>query len=256
MSEHPGRRHPTSFEIKHAELPLLSLRLKSSRLDKLAAELDQYYGPEARDFFGGALVAVDLAPLPAEQARDEIDFQSLIQLMDSRGLKALVVRAGSQEQMEAAAQAGLPAAMGLPQSRSAADRDPADPAPEAAPRESQGGGTALIVDTPLRSGQQVYATNRDLVITSGVNPGAEVIADGNIHVYGPLRGRAIAGARGWSQARIFALDMEPELIAIAGVYRTTEERLPDRIWRQPAKVSLEVDGESSQLVFKPLTMGA
>ena len=82
------------------------------------------------------------------------------------------------------------------------------------------GGSALVVDKPLRSGQHVYAKGRDLIVLAMVNPGAEVIADGHIHIYAPLRGKAIAGARGQADARIFAMAMEPELISIAGIYRT------------------------------------
>ncbi len=88
----------------------------------------------------------------------------------------------------------------------------------------------LIVDKPLRSGQQAYAKGGDLIVHAAVNAGAEVLADGNVTVYGPLRGKAIAGSRGNTEARIFTTCLEPELIAIAGVYRTTETPLPQAMW--------------------------
>ena len=94
---------------------------------------------------------------------------------------------------------------------------------------------ALVIDKPLRSGQQVYARGRDLVVMAMVNPGAEVIADGHIHVYAPLRGKAIAGARGNADARIFALGMAPELISIAGIYRTSEIALPESCRARPRR---------------------
>jgi septum site-determining protein MinC len=131
------------------------------------------------------------------------------------------------------------------------------PAPRAAqaaapaPVAEAGPTTALIVDKPLRSGQQVYARGRDLVVLSMVNPGAEVIADGHIHVYAPLRGKAIAGARGNTEARIISLCLEPELISIAGVYRTSEVPLPPEVLSRPTQVRL-VGGVEGKLVMDPL----
>lgn len=106
----------------------------------------------------------------------------------------------------------------------------------------------MIIDKPLRSGQQIYAKGGDLVVLALVNHGAEVIADGSIHVYAPLRGKAIAGAKGNTEARIFATSMEAELIAIAGTYRTTENPLPETVFGKPAQIRLE--GE--KLVMEPL----
>ncbi len=112
---------------------------------------------------------------------------------------------------------------------------------------------ALVVDRPLRSGQQVYARGRDLVVLAPVNPGAEVIADGHIHVYAPLRGKAIAGARGNGDARIFALAMEPELVSIAGVYRTSETPWPEAVRGKPTQVRLFSGPEGDKLVMDPLS---
>jgi hypothetical protein len=106
----------------------------------------------------------------------------------------------------------------------------------------------VVVDKPLRSGQQVYARGADLVVMAVVSFGAEVIADGNIHVYAPLRGRAIAGARGNTEARIFTTCLEPQLVSIAGIYRTTETELPADVRGKPAQVRL--DGE--KLLIEPL----
>ena len=107
----------------------------------------------------------------------------------------------------------------------------------------------MVIDRPLRSGQQVYARGRDLVVLAMVNPGAEVIADGHIHVYAPLRGKAIAGARGNADARIFALSMDPELISIAGIYRTAENPLPADIKGRPAQVRLNAGPDGDKLVM-------
>lgn len=97
---------------------------------------------------------------------------------------------------------------------------------------------AMVVRRPLRSGQRIYARHADLVVIGMVSSGAEIIADGNIHVYGPLRGKAMAGARGDTSARIFATQLAPELIAIAGIYRVVEENLPSDVHNKPACVSL------------------
>ena len=111
------------------------------------------------------------------------------------------------------------------------------PAPEPAPR-------TVVLDKPLRSGQRFYAKGCDLIVTAMVSAGAEVIADGHIHVYAPLRGRALAGASGDKAARIFTTSLEAELLSIAGLYRTFEAGVPAELLRQPATVSLVDDGLS------------
>lgn len=236
-------RSPATFEIKSATLPLLMLKLKSTDLDALGAELQTYYGDVA-DFFDNDPVVVDLTEVAADAG--SFDFEQLKALLRARKLHPLVVRAGSEAQMAAAAAAGLlPARDLVERQQTTATVEPAMPG---LPPPG-----ALVINTPLRSGQQIYARGRDLVLRAMVNAGAEVIADGHIHVYAPLRGRAIAGARGWTDARIFALDMEPELVSIAGVYRTSEEPLPDSVWHRTAVVSLESSGDQDQLVFEPLS---
>jgi septum site-determining protein MinC len=99
----------------------------------------------------------------------------------------------------------------------------------------------MIIDTPVRAGQRIYARGTDLIITAVVNNGAEIIADGSIHVYAPLHGRALAGASGDAGARIFALSMQPELVSIAGVYRTFDEGFPAELSRQAAQIRLVGD---------------
>jgi septum site-determining protein MinC len=107
----------------------------------------------------------------------------------------------------------------------------------AAPHSS----SALVITKPLRSGQRVYARHTDLVVIGMVSQGAEVIADGNIHVYGPLRGKAMAGARGDTSARIFTTHLDAELLAVAGVYRVVEDKLDRTLQNQPALVRLDGD---------------
>ncbi len=112
-------------------------------------------------------------------------------------------------------------------------------APDAAPPAEAAG--TMVVRHPLRSGQKIYARGGDLIVIGMVSQGAEVIADGNIHVYGPLRGKAMAGARGDTRAMILTTQLDPELLAIAGVYRVVETRLSDNLHKQPALVQLDGD---------------
>jgi len=99
----------------------------------------------------------------------------------------------------------------------------------------------MVIESPVRGGQRIYARGGDLVLMGVVNPGAEVIADGSIHVYAPLRGRALAGASGNAEARIFSLAMEAELVSIAGVYRTFDDGWPKDLSKKAAQVSLVND---------------
>ncbi|HQQ71365.1 MAG TPA: septum site-determining protein MinC, partial [Alicycliphilus sp.] len=162
----------------------------------------------------------------------------------------VAVRGGSPAQMAAAHAAGLIAAPDVPAGRAQPReviREVVREVPVQVPVPAPAPGS-LVVDKPLRSGQQVYARGSDLVVLAMVSFGAEVIADGNIHVYAPLRGRAIAGARGDTSARIFSTCLEPQLVSVAGIYRTTETELPDNVRGKPAQVRL--DGE--KLLIEPL----
>jgi septum site-determining protein MinC len=253
---------PTCFEIKSANLPLVALLLKSRDLARLSQELAQRFG-DVPDFFAHDPLVVDLSPLKdADESGGSAvwavtDFQALSALLRGYRLQPLVVRGGSQAQMAVAVQAGLVAAPDTLVHRPApAERTIEVTAAEAKPTSTASTSTstplplgALVIDKPLRSGQQVYARGRDLVVMAMVNPGAEVVADGHIHVYAPLRGKAMAGARGNADARIFSLAMAPELISIAGVYRTSENLLPAAVQGKPAQVRLVVDSDGDKLVI-------
>jgi septum site-determining protein MinC len=99
----------------------------------------------------------------------------------------------------------------------------------------------MVIKGPLRSGQRVYARNSDLIVMGVVSRGAEVIADGNIHIYGPLRGKAMAGARGDVAARIFTTGFDAELVAIAGIYRVIDTKLSPELHQKPVAIQLEKD---------------
>jgi septum site-determining protein MinC len=239
-------RAPATFEIKSANLPLVSLLLKSPDLGALAAELNTRFG-ENPDFFDNDPLVLDLSPLQA-QPEAAIDIPSLLAVLRRYRVLPVAARGGSAQQMKTALDAGLAAA---PEAVAAplalVRKDAAPPSPIAEPALT----SALIIDRPLRSGQQIYARGRDLVVLSMVNAGAEVVADGHIHVYAPLRGKAIAGARGYTQARIISTCLEPELISIAGVYRTAEVPLPADVQSKPTQVRL-VGGAEGKLVMEPI----
>jgi len=243
-------RAPATFEIKSANLPLVSLLLKSSDLGALAAELNARFG-DSPDFFDNDPLVLDLSPLQA-QPETAIDVAALIALLRGYRVLPVAARGGHPMQMQAALAAGLAAA---PEAIAAplalVRKEPVAP-PAAAPAPPETSLTsALVIDRPLRSGQQIYARGRDLVVLSMVNAGAEVVADGHIHVYAPLRGKAIAGARGYTQARIISTCLEPELISIAGVYRTSEVPLPADVLSKPTQVRL-VGGAEGKLVMEPI----
>ncbi|CAM3384996.1 septum site-determining protein MinC [Polaromonas hydrogenivorans] len=247
----------TTFEIKSANFPLVALLLKSTDLAALAREMTLRFG-DIPDFFDQDALVIDLSPLQNAGQADaaEIDFRALISLLRSYRLVPIAVKGGNPAQMTAAQKAGLvpgqDAHLLTPRPAAASAEQPAPQTQQQQPQLHAPPLGALVIDKPLRSGQQVYARGRDLVVLAMVNAGAEVIADGHIHVYAPLRGRAIAGARGNTEARIFALTLEAELLSIAGIYRTSENPLPPEVTGHPAQVRL-VDGpDGERLVMTPM----
>ncbi|WHZ09922.1 MAG: Septum site-determining protein MinC [Burkholderiaceae bacterium] len=248
-------RAPLTFEIKSANLSLVALLLKSTDLAQLSDEMARHYG-EMPNFFDQDPLVIDLSPLALAGVAPDVvpNFSALITLLRPYRLVPIAVRGGSPAQMAAAQAVGLALA---PDVELAAPRESVSqvpPAPAEMPAIEAAPASALIVDRPLRSGQQVYARGRDLVLLAMVNAGAEVIADGNVHVYAPLRGKAIAGARGNVDARIFSLCMEPELVSIAGVYRTSEVPLPPQLWSKPTQIRLQGEPGQGRLVMESIQL--
>lgn len=193
----------------------------------------------ASDYFDDEFAILDIGHLP--QGHPAIEWPALIALFKSHSLTPVAVR-NAPPALEAEILAhGLSLdVVAKPRMAARPDAQPAaaalpTPAPAKVQQPARG---AMIIDTPVRAGQRVYAHGCDLIVTAAVNNGAELIADGSIHVYAPLRGRALAGASGDSDARIFALSMEPELVSIAGYYRTFEDGLPKELEHAPAQVRL------------------
>lgn len=239
---------------------MVALLLKSNDGDVLAADVLRQFGPagESPDFFDHDALVIDFSQLDPEEPI--FDLVPLLKVLRSCSLVPVAARGASPEVMAAAL------AVGLVEAPPDVHRN--RPAPAAAEpvanvvetvrevvhevvhevvREMPAPPT-MVVDKPLRSGQKVYARGCDLVVLAMVNQGAEVVADGNIHVYAPLRGKAMAGARGDTNARIFSLCLEPELISIAGVYRTSENPLAPNVQGKAAQVRLSNDGQEKLII--------
>ena len=240
---------PASFEIKSAQLPLVALLLKVSNMAVVATDVLEKFGPdgESPDFFDHDALVIDFSHVDPQTP--VFDLVPLLKVLRSCSLVPVAVRGATPEAMAAALAVGLVEAplevhrtKPVPEiAESAVVQETVREVFHEVVREVPGPGT-MVIDKPLRSGQKIYARGCDLVVLAMVNQGAEVVADGNIHVYAPLRGKAMAGARGNTNARIFSLCLEPELISIAGVYRTSENALAPDVQGKAAQVRLSNDG--------------
>jgi len=198
-----------SFHFKASFLPCMVLQILRHDLDQLAQDLNRTI-QSAPNFFLGSPVIVDIEKI---QGSDLLNFVKLKQILISSGLTPIGIRGGSEIQLTTAVQAGIPL---LPASKMRlSDASKA--------KELKEKIESKLITTPVRSGMQVYAKEADLIVIAPVSQGAEILADGNIHVYGPLRGRALAGMQGNRNARIFCRMLEAELISIAGFYLTKED---------------------------------
>lgn len=261
-------RTPEVFELRSAAMTLVVVALQTTDMAAIERELTARFAGTP-DMFSHDPVVIDVSQAAGDPLA--LDYPKLAELLRRFHMVAAAVRGGSPEQMAAALKAGLSEApeavvhaphavppveavgaaepvLEEPTDSAAASEIDAPPSAAAPSEQPVAAAPTLIIDRPLRSGQQVYARGGDLVVMGAVNFGAELIADGSIHVYGPLRGKAIAGARGNTSARIFSTCMEPELISIAGTYRTTDNPLPAEVMGQPAQIRLDAD----RLVYEPL----
>jgi len=241
----PKNKSRKPIEIKIATVVAVSAILHESDLALLDTALKEMTGGMA-DFFDNEFTVIDIASLAPERPR--IDWVALISLLKTYQLNAVAVRNAPEEMQAEIIANGLSIdTVVAPRTEPAVPPPAPDTSATVAPvvAEAVSAATpsarAMIVDTPVRAGQRIYARGTDLIITAMVNNGSEIIADGSIHVYAPLRGRALAGASGNTEARIFAASMEPELVSIAGVYRTFEDGIPPELKGQPAQIRLNGD---------------
>ncbi|MBU8537826.1 septum site-determining protein MinC [Falsiroseomonas tokyonensis] len=213
------------FRLRGANFNLLVMRLLDHRVEALVPALGDQFR-RAPGFLRFAPVVIGLDDIPARP--EEVDFAGLVQGLRAIEIVPIGTTGGTPEMRIAAQGAGLPP---LRQAGGAREEEfspmpaPAPAMPVAAPApvaEAPAPRVAMVVDQPVRAGQRIWAQGTDLIVVGTVNRGAEVIADGNIHVYGRLLGRAIAGGQDNAEARVFALHFDPELVSIAGYYAVRE----------------------------------
>ena len=230
------------IEIKISTVVAVAILLHEASISVLEAALTEMTAGSP-DFFDDEFAVIDVEAI----AKATVDWNALIPLFKAHGLNPVAVRHAREEDYATIRSHGLSIDV-VNKPRLEAEQVAPAPAPAVViappPAEPQiivRNNPAMVIDTPVRAGQRIYARGADLIITASVNNGAEVIADGSIHIYAPLRGRALAGATGNTQARIFALTMEPELVSIAGIYRTFENGFPPLKANHPAQVKLNGD---------------
>ena len=266
-----------SFDIKSALLPLESVIIRSDDMKIVEQDLDARFAKHP-DFFDNDPVMIDLTQIQESASSAALDLPRLCQVLKKYKMNPVALRSNNQTHHAWAELSGLfliTASQMPPENKkvpvSASESRQLDDSTLAVPLEPNTPSSntvssaqeeskdlddtvhvdsltsALIVDKPLRSGQHVYAKGRDLVVMAMVNAGAEIMADGHIHVYAPLRGKAIAGARGNKDARIYTSCLEAELVSIAGVYRTSDKPIPKEVAGKSAQIRLIDD----KLVMQP-----
>lgn len=243
-------------ELKIGQVGIANLRVRTFDVEKLAEEMRERVA-RAPKLFARAAVIVDFGGLPGTPAL--ADARALVDALREAGVIPVALAYGSSDNEQLAVQLDLPL---LAKFRAQYERAGGDAAPvggasaptaqaqpvavepsaaRAVPATSASNANpGLVQSLPVRSGQQVYADNRDLTVLAAVGAGAEVLADGSIHIYGALRGRALAGAQGFEQARIFCREFRAELVAIAGHYKVLDE-VPKELHGKPVQVWLEND---------------
>jgi len=220
--------HTRVIELKGNLLTLMILYVYDSDKILIERQFAEKIAP-AKNFFKNAPVVIDLHAL--QNIDVPVDLAHLVDLSRRSGLLPVGIRGGNPQQHRMA----LDLALGiLPDTKPIASRtEPPEETTAPAIKDK-------VITTPVRSGQQVAALKGDLVVLSTVNPGAEIIAGKNIHVYGALRGRAVAGVHGYSEARIFCRYFDAELISIAGQYQLNED-FDDKVRGKAVNIFLEND---------------
>ncbi|RNF82538.1 septum site-determining protein MinC [Lysobacter psychrotolerans] len=233
-------------ELRIGQVGIANLRVRTLDVARMVAEMRDRV-QRAPHLFGRAAVVLDFGGL--SRTPDAATAQSLIDGLRDAGVLPVALAYGTSETERLAEALGLPLLAKFRAQYERADAAPAPhrpepepvataPAPAAVAPANSNASPGMIQSTPVRSGQQVYADSRDLTVLTTVGAGAEVIADGSVHIYGPLRGRALAGAQGNEKARIFCREFHAELVAIAGHYKVLED-IPSELRGKAVQVWLE-----------------
>ncbi len=230
------------IEIKISTVVAIAVILHDAQLPVLETALQQLTASSG-DYYSEECAVIDVSHINCA----DMDWAVLIRLFKTYGFHPVAIRNAPESSEEQISALGLSIDLGSKAAQIADIETIPAPAPAPAPVVIQAAAPApMIIDTPVRGGQRIYARGTDLIITAVVNSGAEIIADGNIHVYAPLRGRALAGASGNTAARIFTMSLEAELVSIAGIYRTFENGYPKLTPNVPVQIKL--DGDKIEVV--------
>lgn len=224
----------TAFDMRAGNYTLPCLVIREDDADALDAYLSVQVERLPR-FFDQAPVVIDLGQYPADQPLHS--FPVIVGMIRGYGMIPVGVRGASEALREQARLLELAVMPNLRQRRRGLAATGNAEKPTGQPPAAT---ATLIVDQPVRSGQRIYARDGDLILLAGVSSGAEVMADGHIHAYGPVRGRILAGVRDNATARIFCRDLGAELVAIAGRYRVSED-LPPEFMRRSVQIALRGD---------------
>ena len=224
------------IELKGSSFTLSVVHLHNSEPEVIRQALQEKVD-QAPAFLKNAPVVINVATL-----NGDANWKELQQAVSAAGLRVVGISGCKDEQQKRAiTRAGLPLLNEGKGQRTAAKPPAAPVIPDNLPAKTR------IISTPVRSGQQIYARNSDLIVTSSVSAGAELIADGNIHIYGTMRGRALAGASGDTLCQIFCTHLGAELVSIAGQYWLSDQIPPD-FFGQAARLSLS----DNALTIQPL----
>ncbi|MFO7528478.1 MAG: septum site-determining protein MinC [Marinobacter sp.] len=233
-----------SFQFKSANVSLTALELYYFDNDEFEANLREKIN-QAPGFFKDIPLIISLEKY--EGLDSELDFFKIIGTCRRHNIQVIGVRGGNEDQRRLARGASLALLPGSGQREKPQEPEAAtEPEPESETQPA-GPAPARVVSHPVRSGQQIHAPEGDVIVLGPVQAGAEILAAGNIHVYGPLRGRALAGIHGGESARIFCQSLEAELVSIAGHYKISED-LQDNGWKNAVQIQLRDD----LLVVTPL----
>ena len=223
------------FQLKGSMLAITVLELAHNDLERLDRQLAEKVA-QAPNFFSNTPLVLALDKLL--EGEPSLDLAALMNVCRQHGLRTLAVRASSEDHISAALALDLPV---LPPSGARERLIEPEPVKEPEKPAEPVARPSKVITTPIRGGQQVYAQGGDLIVLAPVSAGAELLADGNIHVYGPMRGRALAGIKGDRTARIFCQQLGAELLSIAGQYKVAEDLRREPLWAEAVQVSLSAD---------------
>ncbi len=211
-------KQSSTIDLKASSFTLPVLTLIDADILSLSEQLGQKV-KQAPEFFKNAPLVIDIGALASADV--PIEFESLIEQISKLGMAPIGVRGGNRSQNAVAQSFGL-ALLADARSTPPTEKKEAPPVKQTVQQHASVKPSAMLVEQPVRSGQRIYAVDQDLIILAPVSQGAEVMADGNIHIYGALRGRALAGVKGDTNTRIFCQNLQAELVAISGNYQISE----------------------------------